>query len=132
MKTIELEFIGYYDDRNDDEIIDTSGIYCVYAVKSKHQVRLIYIGESENVRTRLIKHNRYDDWVNELTKGEKLYFSYAKASSTDRERAEAALINYHVPPLNDEHTINFSYLDTTIKLSGDILELSEEFTVYRT
>lgn len=134
MKTIELEFIGYYRDRNDDEIIDTSGIYCVYAINEKAKTgRLIYIGEAKDVKDRLSDHEKYDDWWAELRENETtLYYSCAKVSSTDRKRAEAALIYKHQPTVNDLLKDNFSHPDTTIEITGITLGLKTKFTVETT
>ena len=135
MKTIELEFKGYYREVNKDSIASVSGVYCVYSCvynKEEKNVtikKLLYIGESDNVHDRIANHDRLDDWLDSLSSGQTLCYSYAKASSDDRERAEAALIFKIQPPFNTEHTKEFIYEDTEIKTSGRNYLLPESFTV---
>ena len=135
MKTIELEFKGYWIEENKDSIKAVSGVYCVYSCiynEEKDTVtikKLIYIGESENVHDRIANHDRLKDWLNSLTAGQTLCYSYAKVSSTDRERAEAALIFEMQPRFNTEHKDQFIYEDTKIVTSGKNRFLPKEFTV---
>ena len=75
--------------------------------------RLLYIGEAQNVRNRVAKHERWDDWVREPKAGEELCFNAALISpAADRERAEAAMIHHNKPPCNVEY-VNAFPLDTT-------------------
>ena len=135
MKTIELGFKGYYREVNKDSIASVSGVYCVYSCvynKEEKNVtikKLLYIGESDNVHDRIANHDRLDDWLDSLSSGQTLCYSYAKASSDDRERAEAALIFEKQPSFNTEHTKEFIYEDTEIKTSGRNKFLPAEFTV---
>ena len=133
MKTIELKFEGYWLDENKNRIPDCSGIYCVYSCKYNPDTnkvflkQLLYIGESGNVKLRLQSHERMRDWVDELNPGEKLCYSVAPVVSADRERAEAALIFEHKPPLNTEHKKEFIYPQVKILVSGCSKFLHPEF-----
>ena len=135
MKTIELEFKGYYREVNKDSIASVSGVYCVYSCvynKEEKNVtikKLRYIGESDNVHDRIASHDRLDDWKNSLGTGQTLCYSCAKVSSDDRERAEAALIFKVQPPFNTEHTTEFIYEDTKILTSGKNKYLPDSFIV---
>lgn len=135
MKTIELEFDGYWIEVNKNGIASVSGVYCVYSCvynkdeKTVTLKKLLYIGESENVHDRIANHDRLDDWKNSLSTGQTLCYSYAKVSSTDKERAEAALTFEMQPPFNTEHKDQFIYEDTEIKTSGKNKFLSASFTV---
>ena len=133
MKTICLEFKGYWPESNKNFIPKQSGIYCVYTCKCDAEEKkveihkLLYIGESENVYVRIQNHNRLSDWIKELRYGEELCYSFAPITSADRERVEAALIFKHQPPLNEEHRNHFIYNDTKMILSGKIKFLNKNF-----
>jgi hypothetical protein len=123
--TINLEFRGYFKEKDlPPSDLDCSGIYVVYAGRMIFEnrcelCRLLYIGESENVATRPGKnHENYEDWKDQLKKGEILYFSFAKISSKLRERTEAALIYVKKPVCNEKGKESFNFENTTIKTSG--------------
>ncbi|MFW5406254.1 GIY-YIG nuclease family protein [Pectobacterium carotovorum] len=121
-KTINLNFEGYWREAIKSSVPSKSGIYCVYACTHNANdnpptvsIReLIYIGESENVHNRIANHDRLGDWQEHLIAGETLCYSFAAVPAVDRVRAEAALINYVVPPENTEYTGVFTYNETTI------------------
>jgi excinuclease UvrABC nuclease subunit len=94
--------------------------------------RLLYIGEAANVGERIRNHGRRPDWTKKLRAGEVLCFSIGRVESTVRERAEAALIFKHKPPLNTSCTAEFNYDRTTMSLSGRCALLVTDFTVERT
>ena len=48
-------------------------------------------------------------------------------SSTDRERAEAALIFHNQPPCNVQNTESFDYPETRIIISGDYDLMDNDF-----
>ena len=135
IKTIELEFKGYLIDETKNGIKAVSGVYCVYSCvynKDEGKVsinKLLYIGESENVRERIVYHDRLDDWNDSLKAGQILCYSYAEVGKIDRERAEAALIFEMQPTFNTEHTKEFIYNDTEIITSGANKFLPEMFAV---
>lgn len=138
MKTISLEFEGYWREINKGSVPAQSGIYCVYACtynQSKDTVtlrELIYVGESENVRDRLANHERLPDWQKRLKVGETLCYSVAAVSGSDRNRAEAAVIFHHKPPCNTEYKYSFPFEATTIQTFGRNDLLDSSFTVCRT
>lgn len=138
MKTISLSFKGYWREVNKGKVPDQAGVYCVYACTyntSNATVslrKILYIGESENVRDRISNHDRLSDWKNLLNSGETLCYSFASVDSADRVRAEAALIYQHKPPCNTEYVNSFPFNNTTIKTSGQNALLNSEFTVYNT
>ncbi len=135
MKTITLEFNGYYREKNKDSIAAVSGVYCVYSCIYNRKTEkwsfknLLYIGESDNVHDRIANHDKLDDWLDSLGTDETLFYSYANVSKDYRERAEAALIFKVQPLFNTEHTTEFIYEDTKIITSGKNYSLPEEFTV---
>ena len=135
MKTISLNFEGYWREINKSFIPEKSGVYCVYACTyntSENAVSLrqiLYIGESENVNNRIANHDRLSDWKKLLYSGETLCYSFAFVTSADRIRAEAALIYRHKPPCNSEYLYSFPYPETVINTDGQNSLLSPNFTV---
>lgn len=135
MKTINLNFDGYWREINKDSVPSQSGIYCVYSCtynrnKGKVSIKeLLYIGESTDVHSRIANHDRLDDWVKKLSTDETLCYSFAPINGNDRIRAEAALIFKHKPPMNTEYINNFPYNDTEMLLSGNASLLTANFIV---
>lgn len=137
-KTITIEFAGYWRDENKGGLPAKSGVYCVY--ECTHNVsektvsihELIYIGEAEDVKSRVANHERYRDWQKHVRRGNELCFSFGGVGATDRARAEAAMIFEHKPPENDEYVDTFPYDRTTISLSGKTALLNTYFTASRT
>lgn len=135
-KNISLEFDGYWRETNKSGIPAESGIYCVYVcTHNKEETlsirRLIYIGESQDVNSRISNHEKLKDWGNYLKNGEIICYSLCKVGTIDRERAEAALIFKHKPPVNTEYTDAFPFDTTTITLSGKHKFLDSSFTTTR-
>lgn len=140
-KTITLDFIGYNAISNTSNTINTSGIYCIYAMTKDSdgkpvRGRLIYIGEGAKVKSRLETHNRLVNGKQVsldtfLKEGEFLYYSVAAVPSgeNDRLRAEAALIFEHQPVANTANKSSFNYPETTINTSGMNHQLRDSFTV---
>lgn len=135
MKTISLNFDGYWSDDYKSSIPNSSGIYCVYSCfcnPSERTVdlhRVLYIGESENVQERLQNHEKFPKWCNYLKNGESICYSFAPINSNDRERAEAALIYKIKPPCNTEHSKQFAYLTTEMIVTGKNSLLPVRFIV---
>jgi len=77
-KNITIKFDGYWRDENKGGLPARTGVYCVYECKynvEKDNVsiyKLIYIGEAEDVKSRVADHERYEDWRNHLRKGNEL------------------------------------------------------------
>src|SRR5215510_6194466 len=102
--TISLTFNGYWGWNELTKIPDEEGVFVVYdgARNVAGELRLrrvLFIGSSERVRTRILGHERLADWLRNATRGGDLYFSFAPADATTRARAEAALIFEHQPLL---------------------------------
>lgn len=136
-KTIEIEIKGYWPEVKKSGIPAQSGMYCVYECTyntSENTVaihKLIYIGESANVNDRIANHERYKDWKRHVGSGNVLCFSFGGVDSTDRARAEAAMINRHKPPENSEYVNSFPFDKTLMNLKGQIELLEHYFAVNR-
>ena len=137
-KTITIKFDGYWRDENKGSLLAMSGVYCVYECihniqeKTVSIPKLIYIGEAEDVKSRLANHEKYKDWLKHVRKGNELCFSFGGIGATDRARAEAAMIFKHKPPENTEFKISFPFDKTTMNLSRTTALLTSTFTVNRT
>ncbi|MEJ2632783.1 MAG: GIY-YIG nuclease family protein [Acidihalobacter sp.] len=114
-QSYELEFDGYWREPAKGGIPDKSGIYCVYSCvhnasnKTVSLKKLIYIGESGDVKSRIANHEKLSDWKKHVTHGEVLCFSFAPVSSASRVRCEAAMIFKHEPPVNAEYAEAFPH-----------------------
>ncbi len=139
--TIQLAFDGYWRQSKVDSIPAHAGVYCVYTctynkdVKPRPTVsvdKLLYIGEAGDVRTRISGHECWEKWERHLKPGQVLCFSTASVSpESTRNRAEAALIFKHKPPVNTEYVHSFPFDTTTINASGATARLTTTFTVKR-
>jgi hypothetical protein len=135
---ITLCYDGYWREPKIRHLPDGAGVYSVYTCvhnvtgeKSTVSIdRLIYIGESDNIRARVENHNLWDTWRKQLRPGQVLCFAAALASPTKvRQRAEAALIFKHKPTVNVEYKHAFPFETTTIETAGRNEGLSPRFTV---
>lgn len=137
-ETITIEFKGYWRDENKGGLPAESGIYCVYecthnATKKTVSIQnLVYIGESEDVKSRVANHEKYRDWLKHVRRGNELCFSFGGVAATDRPRAEAAMVYKHRPLEADEYVDSFPFDRTAVSLSGKTRLLSTHFTVSRT
>jgi excinuclease UvrABC nuclease subunit len=138
-KTTALAFDGYWREPAVSGLPASAGVYCVYTCTYNKNVKpnptvsiakLVYIGESDNVRTRVGNHELLPTWKKQLTGDQVLCFSAATVSPEEtRQRAEAALIFKHKPPINTEYTKAFPFDTTTINSSGTTRLLTTSFTV---
>jgi len=137
-QTYAIEFDGYWREPNKSSVPALSGIYCVYACTHNTQAntvsvrKLIYIGESGNVRLRISNHPKQRDWERHLEAGEQLCYNFGAVAAGSRVRCEAAMIFKHKPPENTEYVNEFPFDQTTMNLSGKTALLHTSFTVYRT
>ena len=75
--TITLDFAGYW--LKTTGLPAAAGTYCVYTCVDKHETtvsidKLVYIGESGDMRDRVTNHNLLDEWKKKLTAGQVLCF----------------------------------------------------------
>jgi excinuclease UvrABC nuclease subunit len=137
-QTYVIEFDGYWREPNKGGVPAQSGVYCVYTCVHNTQAKTVslqklnYIGEAEDVRSRISNHEKQEDWESHLKSGEQLCYSFGPVPAASRERCEAALIFKHKPPENTEYVDVFPFDQTTLNLSGKTGLLYTSFTVYRT
>ncbi|MGD0005001.1 MAG: GIY-YIG nuclease family protein [Anaerolineaceae bacterium] len=136
-QTYAIEFKGYWREPKKGGVPEQSGVYCVYTCVYNTQAntvslqKLIYIGEAEDVHSRISNHDKQEDWESHLKSGEQFCYSFGPVPTASRERCEAALIFEHKPPVNTEYIDAFPFDQTTLNLSGEIGKLHTPFTVYR-
>ena len=140
-QTYSIDFKDYWREKNKSDLPSESGIYCVYSstyLSDKEEVsikKLIYIGESKDVKGRIADHERTSDWKKHLNSEEELFFSFGATPESSRVRCEAAMIFKHEPPENTEYVDSFPFDQTTINLSdaSDVINFpTKSFTVNRT
>jgi hypothetical protein len=137
-QSYEIEFEGYWREPNKGNVPSKSGIYCVYgavhneAEKNVSLKKLIYIGESGDVKTRLANHEKLEEWKKHLKQGEVLCYSFGAVPSASRVRCEAALIFHHEPPVNTEYAEAFPHDKTSLTLTGKTALLKTSVVVLRT
>ncbi|PRY71914.1 GIY-YIG nuclease family protein [Halomonas ventosae] len=133
---LSLKLLGYWTDEQLGEIPDISGIFCVYAGTAADDgepgiERLLYIGESGDVRQRIRHHELREAWASRLEAGEVLCYSVAAATYVYRERLEAALVHVHKPPVNRDYIDRFPFDTTEMHLRGRTDKLMSQFIVER-
>jgi hypothetical protein len=127
---INLAIEDYYVDKFDKFPLEKhkrSGIYFVFTSGFSKEVigikiiKLIYVGESENVFSRFKNgHEKYSEWNKQLEKDELLCYAFSAVKPKLRKRVEAALIYKCKPCCNDKNKETFGYQeDTTINLSDN-------------
>lgn len=133
-----LEFTGYRLATNSSGLLARSGIYCVYACMyhanndTVSLNRLLYVGEADDVRDRVLNHEKWPKWWNQIATGEEICFSVALiAGASARQRAEAAMIFKHKPLCNTEYIDAFPFDTTTVTTTGKNALLHSSFIVYR-
>lgn len=130
-QSFSIEFEGYWRDKDAKHIPAKSGVFCVYSAILKKKiatpVKLVFIGQAENVAACIPDHEKRDNWEAHLESGEELCFSFAPLGPEDRERLAAALIAKNKPPENRGQEIQLD--ETTVSLTGQATFLSKSFTV---
>lgn len=137
-QTFNQSFEGYWREENKSGIPNQSGIYCVY--ECTHNVKektvsihkLIYIGESDDVRKRISNHEKLKEWEKHVKTGNELCYSFSNVNGISRNRVEAAFIFRHKPPVNVEYKYSFPFDKTIIKTDGHKALLDSFFVVNRT
>jgi hypothetical protein len=147
-KYYRLEFDGYWREpavfakpQSKSGIPKKSGLYCVFAcipfvekegITGVSPRRLLYIGESEDIRTCVQNHAGWPIWKEKLRPGQEVCITAALvANESDRRRAFAAMIFQHKPPCNTEPADDFQFDPTCISTAAHNEFLYANFTVER-
>jgi|SRR5450432_503261 len=135
METFNIVLEGYWREKNKTGIPVYPGLFIVYETKFNADtntvtlIRLLYIGEAENLNNRILKHPKLDEWSKNIAAGNELSYSVARVETNNRTRIKAALIYKFRPMLNIDFKDSFLYDATMILLSGKTNLLSPHFTV---
>ena len=76
------------------------GLYFVYAEVQFEKPRLLYIGESTNIASRMAGHDRREDWEREARSQLLVFYAMRIESIFERLRLERELIGRFSPPCN--------------------------------
>lgn len=137
-KTYDLEFKGYWQDKNKSGLPHIPGIYCVYkgTLQADDTVildKIVYIGEAEDINERHNKkeHEHYKDFVRVCGGAEHVWYNAAEVQGGEheRKRVENALIFKIQPEINDKGKDSFNYPQTTINSKGDHFLIPNTFTI---
>lgn len=124
MNTYQLNFKGYWREINKVGIPNASGIYLVYRSvynSSSNTVGLkeiIYIGQAENVNSRLQRHEKQHDFENQLQRGEELCYSFAPVEKQNLDIVENALLLMQKPKLNKDSVNSYNHEDASFTIDG--------------
>lgn len=134
-RTFNQEFEGYWRAINAKYIPRVSGVYvvqsCIHNEKAGtvDLIKLIYIGEAEDLNDRILNHDKWKEWERHLKINEELCFNFTRIESAYRERVEAALINANQPPVNTEYKNAFPFDTTHVNSSERYSLLEQRITV---
>ena len=124
MRTYRIQFEGYWLERNKRDVPARSGVYMVYRGKY-NQVKnivdlyeIIYIGQSVDMRERIVNHDHIQAFNATLEAGETLCYSCAAVEEKDLDIVENALIIAQKPRLNGTRQSNLDYSEKRFQVSG--------------
>lgn len=131
-KIYNLNFIGY---KWENDLPNEAGIYLTYTVKKDENSqksildRLVYIGESQDIKGRQAEHFADGDYPQGVT----LAYAYALLSGDEdnRKRCEAALIFKVKPEWNTANKQSFGDDSTTVISTGEHFGVPAELIVSR-
>ena len=124
MNTIQLNFEGYWREKNKNGIHQYSGIYVVYRCIYKEVSdtvtlkEIIYIGQANNIRERIANHDKNELFNQKLQDGEELCYSCARVKESELNAVENALIFAQKPVLNQEYINNYDYDPLHVIIDG--------------
>ena len=136
MRTYNIQFEGYWLEQNKNDVPAKSGVYLVYRGKynqgnnSVDLFEIIYIGQSVNMRERIVNHDHIHTFVDALNFGETLCYSCAPVDENDLDVVENALIIAQKPRLNETRQCNLDYSEKRFQVSGRCALLKyNDFTI---
>ncbi len=121
-QTVIIHINGYWREGNKSEIKKSPGLFFVYETHVKEGdyaldlLRLIYVGETENIRATIMDPDGYNTLQKHIKPGNELCYAFAQVDSFLRTRVKAAYVLTQKPPANSDMKDPFPY-DKTILLS---------------
>ncbi|UGU17347.1 hypothetical protein LS482_05610 [Sinomicrobium kalidii] len=134
-KTFDLEFKGYWRERDGRGLPAYSGVFVVQSYYHDHtrgtvtMKALIYVGKADNIHERVKSHEKRSLWKRKLKPGEGICYSCTPVKKEDQERVTAALIYAHQPLANRVYKDAFPFDTTRVNLRGDYFPLEEKVVV---
>lgn len=135
IKTYNITFKGYRLQDDVDNLPEYSGIYIAYRCKYNEDtdkvtlIELVYIGQAENMKLRLMSHKNSKDISQYCGKDETICYSYASVSLYDLDIVENALVFAQKPRLNVKLKDNFTHNAASFVIEGACALL--EYTNYK-
>ena len=136
MRTYSIQFEGYWLEQNKMDVPAKSGVYMVYRGKYNVEKRfvelyeILYIGQSVNMRDRIVNHDHIKAFTTSLYPGESLCYSCAVVDETDLDIVENALIIAQKPRLNETIRNDLDYTEKRFQVSGRCALLKyRDFTI---
>ena len=124
MRTYSIQFDGYWLEQNKANVPERSGVYLVYRGKYDQVEKIvklyeiIYIGQSVDMRQRIVSHDHLDKFKKTLENGETLCYSCASVDENDLDIIENALIIAQKPRLNDYKQSGLNFSEKRFIVSG--------------
>lgn len=124
-----LNWDGVWDIKEDDipsNIPDEEGIYMILYGRrlvnsdnwDRSSYKLIYIGESEKVRSRIAGHEKWSCWKSNCEDHILLKVATCEFGTSKRQKVECCLINNTKPICNDECKDDYPYKDDTVEIKN--------------
>lgn len=123
MKNYHLQFDGYWREINKGYVPDFSGIYLIYTCRyvpahnTVDLIKLIYIGQAENLKVRIAQHNE-NEFSDVLKAGETLCYACAFVNKDVLDLVENAIVYAEKPKCNEKLKDNYSHEDAQFKIEG--------------
>ncbi len=130
-----VDIEGYWREINKSGTPNYSGVYFVYegnynAISNTLTLKkLIYIGESDNVKSCIETHDKRNEWLSYVRQGNELYYSAGPVETEYRSRVAEAYIFKHKPPANDELKYSFPFDQAVVISTGSTALLITYFTI---
>ena len=135
MRVYDIIFEGYWLEQDKQDVPAGSGVYMVYRgkydqiKKTINLYEIIYIGQSVNMRERIVNHDRIQNFEADLNSGETLCYSCAAVNENDLDIVENALIIAQKPRQNRIKKY-LDYSDKRFQVSGNCSLLKyRDFTI---
>jgi len=124
-----LDWDGVWEIKEDDmpsNIPDEEGIYMILCGKCSSDpgkwdtssYELLYIGGSEEVRSRIVGHKKWSCWNRNCANRVLLKVARCNFGTPKRQKVECCLINNTKPICNDECKDDYPYKDDTIEIAN--------------
>ena len=131
-----VQFYGFWREEMKEYTPPQPGIYCVYECTHDEEEdkldlhRLLYIGESDDMRKAINDSQKINEWKKSLEKGDQLCFSAGIAKPEEvRKRMHAAYVFRMKPPLNEQPRGPFPFPSTRVIAGGAVEKLIFDFTI---